>query len=61
MPGAELTNGGDCHPFITFEALAVTASVIQDCMVCPYNGYCLESVLPIGTSVTWFLVFRASV
>ena len=28
MPWAELTNGGDCHPFITFEALQ-TASVIR--------------------------------
>ena len=56
MPWAELTNGGDCHPFITFEAL-------QYCFGDKIAWFVLIMgivgvVFPIGTSVLGFLVFR---
>ena len=52
MPWAELTNGGDCHPFITFEAL-------QYCFGDKIAWFVLIMgivgvVFPIGTSVLGF-------
>lgn len=52
MPWAQLTNGGDCHPFITFEALrsCFGANVSWFILVMGIVGV----VFPIGTSVLGF-------
>lgn len=56
MPWAELTNGGDCHPFITFEALQYCFGDKIAWFVL-IMGYC-RSCIPNWYISTWFLVFR---
>lgn len=52
MPWAELTNGGDCHPFITFEALhyCFGDKIAWFVLIMGIVGV----VFPIGTSVLGF-------
>ncbi len=52
MPWAELTNGGDCHPFISFEALRYCFGdkISWFVLIMGFVGV----VFPIGTSVLGF-------